>query len=323
MSAAQAQTAQLREALRALREEFGIDYTRLAYPAATVDVTVEGARLIQLRKALHLTLSQCARWAGISLSTWQEWERGAQKRTTQEQALARVVLLLQRAEELGVFALLAAGAEPESRPCTEAQRRKLLYRCTACGRELNGTAVDEHHYAEGGRQMVRLEHDGGCGPVAWARNPDYPVPERERRNGTRHRSPRRLIAALVGTTALVILCLWAFTAHARVIVSEAVTPPGPGENVQCLVTNRTARTILAVAEWVECTGEGTVEIYRRPDRAGSSEELSPGESMTVISSDARACRCKVYADVPGDKSIQFTFARAYSPAAARRRLRVP
>lgn len=173
-------TARLRIALRQLRAEFGIDYAKLAKAGATVMVVLDGAELRMLRQALRLTVTQCARWAGVSLSVWHDWERNVAKRTTQQQALDRVCQLIIRARELEIFALLEHGAVPESRPVQEADRRKLLYRCTQCGRELVMGAIEERSEALDGRDVVILEHDGGCGPVQWAPNPRYPVRDRLR-----------------------------------------------------------------------------------------------------------------------------------------------
>lgn len=84
--------------------------------------------------------------------------------------------------------------------------------------------------------------------------------------------------------------------------------PARGETVQCLITNDDTRDLYVIAEWIECTNPGTVEPH-------PGQELVPGQSLTVVSSDPRACRCHVFAD--GKVAMLYTRSISANPSVER------
>lgn len=73
---------------------------------------------------------------------------------------------------------------------------------------------------------------------------------------------------------------------------DIISPPYKGAklgNFQCLIRNDSQREIYVISEWIECTNKGTVSSYR-------GKELVPGENFNLVTTDKRACRCRVTFD---------------------------
>jgi len=92
---------------------------------------------------------------------------------------------------------------------------------------------------------------------------------------------------------------------------DIISPPYRGPrlgNVQCLVRNDTQRMIYAIPEWIGCTGTRTVSRH-------GGKELVPGENYNLVTTDPRACRCRVIFDgVRGDISMLLASGTAGQPA---------
>ena len=87
---------------------------------------------------------------------------------------------------------------------------------------------------------------------------------------------------------IVVLVLAASTAHAGDVISPRYGGPRLG-NVQCVIRNNSTRVIYAIPEWIECGNKGTVSTH-------GGKELVPNENYNLVTTDRRACRCRVTFD---------------------------
>jgi len=120
------------------------------------------------------------------------------------------------------------------------------------------------------------------------------------------------VSAIVACAAVVVLMLMAGIgvvgrAHAGDVISPRYTGPRLG-NLQCLVRNDTTRALYVIPEWIECTNLGTVSTH-------GGKEMVPGENLNLVTTDRRACRCRVTFDgKPGDVSIMLASGSDGAPA---------
>ena len=85
-----------------------------------------------------------------------------------------------------------------------------------------------------------------------------------------------------------VILLAATTAYA----GDEISPPYGGPrlgNLQCLIRNNSTRAIYAIPEWIECDTRTSVAMY-------GGKELTPGENFNLVSTEPRACRCRVTFD---------------------------
>jgi hypothetical protein len=109
-------------------------------------------------------------------------------------------------------------------------------------------------------------------------------------------------------SVIVVLALATTTAHAGDVISPPYRGPRLG-NVQCLIRNNSTRNIYAIPEWIECTGKGTVANY-------GGKELVPGENYNLVTTDRRACRCRVTFDGKAGEIQIFLASGTAGPQAA-------